>query len=131
MWLLFYCHSLLMVVSLCSSLFYLAAYIYACYLPRASLRARLPVYCSVEVCAFLLCLGVSKLTRRVRGLQSGLECAMGFVNIYGPGAPRAKRYGWLGAVFGAVGTIVGFLCGIAILLLPLAALSYRATSRHR
>jgi hypothetical protein len=60
---------------------------------------------------------------------------VGFVNIYGPGAPRVKGYserelftflcsallltirlGWYGAV-GSLGTIVGFLCGTALLLL--------------
>ena len=54
---------------------------------------------------------------------------MGFVNIYGPGATRVEGYGECGLFtlfcsaqsltihlgwFGAVGTIVGFLCGAAL-----------------
>ena len=68
---------------------------------------------------------------------------MDFVNIYGPGAPRAERYGgnelfllffssqsltirpgW----FGAMGTTVGLFCGVALLLLPYAALFFHDIS---
>ena len=66
---------------------------------------------------------------------------IGFVNSYGPGAPRAERRygrhrlfssaqsltvtlticsGWLGVV----GAIVGCLCGIALLLLPVFVALY-------
>ena len=55
----------------------------------------------------------------------------GFVDIYGPGALRAERYGGHGLFsfsaqsltvrlgwFGAVGTIVRLFCGIALFSLP-------------
>ena len=62
-----------------------------------------------------------------------------FVKIYGPGAPRAERYGGhrlfssaqiliicLG-LLGVVGAIVGCFCGIALLLSPVfVALFYWA-----
>jgi len=67
----------------------------------------------------LLWLGVGRFNiRRVQGLR-GWWSAVGFVNIYGPGAPRVEGYEW----FGAVGTIVGFLCGSALLFFPWAVSS--------
>ena len=69
---------------------------------------------------------------------------MKFVNIYGPGAPRAEGYGECGLFtlffsarsltirlgwFGAVGTILGFLCGAALIILP-SAVSYLLFRHH-
>ena len=69
---------------------------------------------------------------------------MSFVNIYGPGAPRVEGHGEYGLFtlffsaqsltirlgwFGAVGTILGFLCGAALIILP-SAVSYLLFHHH-
>ena len=71
---------------------------------------------------------------------------MGFVNIYGPGAPRAERYGGRGLFtlfysaqsltirlgrFGVVGTTVGLFYGTALLLLPYAVVLFYASAVAR
>jgi len=63
------------------------------------------------------------LTREARRRTRAWQRAMCFVDEYGPGAPLPKRYGWFGLGFGAVGTVLGLLCGIALVGLPLALLS--------
>ncbi|KAF8267799.1 hypothetical protein EI94DRAFT_1729454 [Lactarius quietus] len=60
-------------------------------------------------------------TRRVRGRTQlwGWQGVMGFLAEYGPTAPLAEQYGRL-SWFGAVGTVVGLLCGITLYLSPQA-----------
>jgi len=71
-------------------------------------------------CMVLLWYCVGVLTRRVRVRVWAWQCAIRFVDDYGPGAPLAKRYGW----FGAVGTVVGLFFGIALFGSPWVVLVF-------
>ncbi|KAN0127279.1 hypothetical protein V8E53_014883 [Lactarius tabidus] len=59
-------------------------------------------------------------TRRTRARVQRWRRAMGFVDDYGPGAPLREGYEWSGAV----GAIVGFFCGIALVWSPLTVVYF-------
>ncbi|KAH9034191.1 hypothetical protein EDB85DRAFT_1020965 [Lactarius pseudohatsudake] len=62
-------------------------------------------------------------TRRIRGRVWGWQRAVDFVEDYGPGTPLAEQHEW----FGAVGAIVGFFCGTALVWSPLAVVYFYLT----
>jgi len=113
-WLLFHLDGWPIFSSLGLSLCWLFAHVHACYFPHVSIPSCAWFAIGLGICLFVLLLWliVQRVARRV--LDRGRECAMGFVDIYAPGVPRAERYGWSGAV----GTIVRFFCGTALFLLP-------------
>jgi hypothetical protein len=139
LWLFFFFHNILAFWSLALSLTPVIANIHILHV--SSVPIAIAGAFGIALVTALLWLGVGRFNlRRVRGLR-GWKSAVGFVNIYGPGAPRVKGYserelftflcsallltirlGWYGAV-GSLGTIVGFLCGTALLLLPWAVSS--------
>lgn len=95
-----------------TSLSSLPVFLLARFVSHVPLDAWFGVYVGVTVCAHFFW----HWTRRVRARVWGWRWAMGFVDDYGPGAPLAERYEW----FGAVGAMVGFFCGIALVWSPLA-----------
>jgi len=121
-WLLFYSNGLLVLLSLALMLGGLSAH--PSYTLFSSFGSKLGVCLGIGFCSSLLKIGASQLTRRIRVLGRGLERTMDFVNIYGPGAPRAEQYGWIGMV----GTIVGLFCGVALLLLPFSVVLFHVIS---
>jgi len=105
---LFSLRGTLMITSLSS----LPVFLLAHFVSHVPLDAWLGVYVGFTVCAHLLW----HWSRRVRPRVWAWQCAMRFVDDYGPGAPQAERYEW----FGAVGAIVGFFCGMTLVWSPLA-----------
>jgi len=69
------------------------------------------------VCTRWLERGVCYLTQQVGVLDQRWQSVKDFGNSYRPGTPRMERYAW----FGVVGTMAGFLLGIALFFLPFAA----------
>jgi len=77
-------------------------------------------------CMVLLWCYVVALTRRARVRFWAWQRVMRFVDDYGLDSLFAKRYGW----FGAVGTVVGVFCGIALEIV-LVELPYVLNISHR
>ncbi|KAH8977939.1 hypothetical protein EDB86DRAFT_1015874 [Lactarius hatsudake] len=86
--------------------------------PQVPVDAWLGVVIGFYVSAYSLLRLACVLTPRVRARVLGWQSAADFLDEYGPGTPLAKRYVW----FGAVGTIMGFLCGIALVFSPVAVM---------
>jgi len=113
-WLLFDLDGLPIVSSLINSLNWLFVYVSVCYLPHVSPLSGAGIAVGFSIVFWTMLIGlVVRLTAR-RVLNRGRKCAMGFVDIYAPSARHAERY----ESFGAVGTRVRFVCGIALIFLP-------------
>jgi len=112
---LFSLRGALLITSLSSLPVFLLAHVVS----HVPLDAWLGVYVGFTVCAHSLW----HWTQRVRARVWAWQCAMRFVDEYGPGAPLEEQYEW----FGAVGAIVGFFCGITLVWLPLAVVYFYIT----
>jgi len=75
---------------------------------------RLGIALGTSVCVVVPQYCVGAFTTRNQGWAR--LWAMGLVCDYGPGAPLTERYWW----FGAVGTVLGLFCGLALLGLSVA-----------
>jgi len=112
MWLLFCRNGIPVLSSLGLLAGLLGGHIISHYFPDVSLVAMIAFGIIVGLCLTFLWFGVGHMIPRIRVLKWGLKGAEGFVDVYGHGA--AEPYGW----FGAAGTLAGFCCGVALLLLP-------------
>jgi len=105
----------LAITSLSSSPVFLLAHLVS----HVPLDAWLGIYVAFALCVHFLWHS----TRRVRARVWVWQCAMRFVDDYGPGVPLEERYEWLGAV----GAIVGFFCGMALVWSPLPVVYFYLT----
>ncbi|KAI9435757.1 hypothetical protein H4582DRAFT_1968557 [Lactarius indigo] len=95
-----------------TSLSSLPVFLLAHFVSHVPVDAWLGVYVGFTICAQFLW----HWTRRVRARVWGWQRVMSFMDDYGPGAPLAEQHEW----FGAMGAIVGFFCGTALVWSPLA-----------
>lgn len=115
MGMLFSLRGTLAITSLSSLPVFLLAY----FVSHVPLDAWLGIYVSFALCAHFLW----HTTRRARARVQGWKRAIGFVDDYGPGAPLLEGYEWSGAL----GAIVGFFCGVALVWWPLAVVYFYLT----
>ncbi|KAH9001843.1 hypothetical protein EDB86DRAFT_404606 [Lactarius hatsudake] len=106
-----------------TSLSSLPVFLLAHFISHVPLDTWLGVYVGFSVCAHFLWHWVGSLTRRIRGRVWGWQRAMDFAEDYGHGTPLAEQH----ERFGAVGTIVGFFCGTALVWSPLAVVYFYLT----